>query len=303
MGSFIQRLIRFDIELKNGTYDDKGDANVVTIENVRSNVVIDFAGGVSVTSAQCMIWGLDKKLMDKLTVYPPIVNQLSGNKISVSVIGQGSDSKKTGQIYTGDIFRAYADYSNAPDVPFIIETTINMTGAVKTVEPISFEGTTEVGAVVESIADLLGAFVINHIDPNKYKEIYLTDPYYSGTAMQMLAKVKQDYEVDIYYMPPTIHICPRNQPIATAEPFLISAQTGLIGWPIMDINGMINVNVLYNTSLFHGAEVELQTSLPNCNGKFYIVSMSLILESQTPSGQWTASLKLANFSLMTPQAV
>lgn len=306
MGSFVQRIIRFDIELNNGTYEDKGNANVVTIENVRANVVIDFAGGASVTSAQAMIWGLDKKLMDKLTVYPPIANALTGNKISISVNGQqettGTTSNKTGQIYTGDIFRAYADYSNAPDVPFIIETTINMSGALKETEPLTFENATDVVSIVEAIAEKLGNAFVNDNGVGD-KGVYLSNQYYSGTPMQMLRKVQQDANIDIYYAPPTIHVCLKNQPIATAKPFLISAQTGLIGWPMMDINGMINVNVLYNTSLFHGAEVELQSSLPNCNGKFYIVSMSVVLESLTPSGQWTASLKLANFQLMTPQAV
>lgn len=308
MGSFVQRLIRFDIELKDGTYTNKDDANVVTIQNVRSNVVIDFAGGSSVTSAQAMIWGLDKKLMDKLTVYPPIVNALTGNKISISVgdiskIGASQKEKaNTGMIYSGDIFRAYADYSNAPDVPFIIETTINMSGATKEVEPISEENTVEALALVEAVASRLGnAFVQDH--GVSEKAITLINPYYSGTAMQMLSKIRIDANIDIYYMPPTIHVCPKGQPITTADPFVISADTGLVGFPMMDINGMVNVEVLYNPSLFHGAEVELQTSYPNCNGKFYIVSMSVMLESQTPNGQWFASLRLGNYALMTPQAV
>lgn len=305
MGSFVQRLIRFDIELKDGTYTDQGKNNVVTIQNVRANVVIDFAGGSTVTNAQAMIWGLDKKLMDKLTVFPPIANSLSGNKITISVgditTRNASVIAKTGVIYNGDIFRAYADYSGAPDVPFIIETTINMAGAINPAKPISKEGGVTVGVLVDQVADYLGAFVEDH--GVEEKGVYIANPYYSGTPMQMLQKIRQDANVDIYYMPPTIHLCLKGQPITTASPFLITANTGLIGYPAVDINGMILIDVLYNPSLFHGARVDLQTNYPNCNGTFYIVSMSIVLESQTPSGQWTASLRLANFALMTPQAV
>lgn len=306
MGSFVQRLIRFDIELNDGTYTDQGKNNVVTIQNVRSNVVIDFAGGSTVNSAQAMVWGLDKKLMDRLTVYPPIANSLSGNKISISVgevsLQNGLPDAKTGEIYKGDIFRAYADYSNAPDVPFIIETTVNMSGATKEVEPISQEGTVDVLVLMDAVAQRLGnAFV----QDNGVGDlgVSLANPYYSGTAMQMLRKIQQDANIDIYYTPPTIHVCPKGQPLITSHVPVINSNTGLIGWPMIDVNGMIIVNVLYNPLFFHGSQVELQSSLPNCNGKFYITSMSLILESQTPSGQWTATLTLANFALMTPQRV
>ena len=305
MGSFVQRLIRFDIELKDGTYTDQGKNNVVTIQNVRANVVIDFPGGATVNNAQAMIWGLDKKLMDKLTVYPPIANSLSGNKITISVGDISTRNQnvtaKTGIVYSGDIFRAYADYSNAPDVPFVIETTVNMAGAINPAKPISKDGSIDVVAIVTDVADYLSAFVEDHGVGEKGVRLY--NPYYSGTPMQMLQKIQQDANVDIYYRPPTIHLCLKGQPITTAAPFLITANTGLIGYPAVDINGMVLINVLYNPSLFHGARVDLQTNYPNCNGTFYIVSMSVVLESQTPNGQWTASLILANYALMSPQAV
>jgi hypothetical protein len=310
MGSFVQRLIRFDIELNDGAYTDKGKNNTVTIQNVKANVVIDFAGGATVNSAQATIWGLDKKLMDRLTVYPPIANSLSGNKVSISAgelalnqkVQTGIPKAQPSVIYSGDIFRAYGDYSTAPDVPFIIETTVNMSGATKEVEPISEEGTVDVLVLLDGVAKRLGNAIVQDNGVGDLG-VSLANPYYSGTAMQMLRKIQQDANIDVYYTPPVIHVCPKGQPLITSHIPIINANTGLIGWPMMDVNGMVIVNVLYNPLFFHGSQVELQTSLPNCNGKFYITSMSVMLESQTPSGQWTATLQLANFALMTPQRV
>jgi hypothetical protein len=249
--------------------------------------------------------------MDRLTVYPATNNSLTGNKIYISVgeakVASGKGSARsfssTSLIYSGDMYHAYADYNNAPDVPFVISSTVNMNGALAEVEPVSFEGDTKVYDIINAIADRLGTEQVVQSALTDNTDHVINNPYYSGTPMQMLRKVQQDANVDIYYMPPTIYVCAKGQPITTENVPVISYDTGLIGWPMMDVNGMVRVNVLYYPRFFNGMQVELKTSLPNCNGKFYITSMLISLESQTSGGQWVASMVLASFATSTPQRV
>lgn len=290
MASFVQRRLKFEFKLNSGTFNNKKDADTVIISDIKASVVIEQPGGYQSNSCSLMLYGLSKELMDRLTVNPWLANNLNRNHVIVS---EGNEKDNMTVIFSGDIYSSYADYTNAPNVPFIVQCVIGFVDLLKPTDTIQFKGDVNISIIAKTLADRLGCLLD---DFHKIKGT-LTDAYYAGTDGQKLKKFAQDADIDIYYTPPLLSICPKGTPRNTSYIPVISSQTGLVDWPMMDSNGFITINILYNPQVFHGCIIDLRTEYPNCKGQFFVLSMFHALESQTPNGQWFTRLILTKTNL------
>ena len=289
MGSFVQRRLRFDFTLQTGSFNENG-ADTVSIVDIKSSVNIEQVGGYQASICTLELFGLSKKLMDRLTVNNRLTNSISKNTVAVWA---GTDDTDMTVIFRGDIFSAYADFSNAPNVPFIVNCQIGFVDVVKPAAPLYFKGAVDIAVIAKSIAASLGC----ELDDSYGVKGVLNDAYYEDTNGKKLKKFQQDAGIDVYYTPPTLAIMPKGIARNTGLIPIISDQTGLVDYPMMDMNGSIIITVLYNPKIFHGCIIDLHTSYPNCTGQFFVLSMFHDLTSQTPNGAWFTRLILIKYDM------
>ena len=286
MGSFVQRRLSFEFTLANNlTFDGTNDT--VIISDVKSQCAIDMPGSESMPSASIQIYGIDKKTMDALTLYPWSDNSITRTQI---IIRAGTSQKDMSVIFSGQIFSAFANYESAPEVAFIIRAQTALDNSLAAVDPYSFPGVVPVETIAKTLANDLGVTLIN---TGVTKELNtLTDEYLAGTTTAKLWKLRKDANIDVYFVPPNMEICAKNMPRKTDNVVVIAPNTGMIGWPVPDGAGFVYLNVLYNPAIFHGGEIEIQSTYPNTNGIWYVISMTHQLEAQVSGGAWMSKLIL-----------
>ena len=80
-------------------------------------------------------------------------------------------------------------------------------------------------------------------------------------------------------------VWPKDAARTQTPSFVVSPQTGLIGYPT---NWMLGVaaKCLFNPNLYTGCMVQLSSSLSFANGTFQAISVSHHIESEMPNGKW-----------------
>lgn len=285
MGSFVQRKLDIVFTLASGVFNGS-DNDQVVIKDMRARCIIDYPGSESMGSASIQIYGMSKALMDRLTVYPMSNNSITRSHVTIKA---GTNDNDMSVVYDGQIFKAYADYSSAPDVAFNVESIVALVANLKPVDALSFEGTVKVETIAKSIANQLGAELIN-----EGVDAYLTDASFRGTASEKLWKLRKAANVDVYYQynstSPVLRLCRKGFPVNSEYITVIAPETGLIGWPMPDGAGFCYIDSLYNPSIAHGGEIDVKSDYPNADGKWYVLSMVHRLESQLPGGSWMTKI-------------
>lgn len=285
MGSFVQRKLDVVFTLASGTFNGN-EYDQVVIKDMRVRCVVDYPGSESMGSATIQIYGMSKALMDRLTVYPMSANAITKSHVTIKA---GTTENDMSVIFDGQIFKAYADYSSAPDVSFNVDAIVALVANLKPVDALSFEGSVKVETIAEKIAEQLGAKLIN-----ESVDGFLTDASFRGTATEKLWKLRKSANIDVYYQYqsdyPVLRICKKGYPINSQYVPIIAPETGLVGWPMPDGAGFCYIDVLFNPSIAHGGEIDVKSDYPNADGTWYVLSMVHKLESQLPGGAWMTKI-------------
>ena len=114
-----------------------------------------------------------------------------------------------------------------------------------------------------------------------------------NTELDKIRHIVAAANIDVYIDNETVAITPKGQPRMIDVP-IVSPNTGLIGYPIPDLQG-VKLQCLYDKALRFGGLIKVAGSLiEQCNGRWRVFGLSLDLESQTPGGKWLADIKAAN---------
>jgi len=268
------------------------DSNVITIQNARVTAHVLLAGSASLPVTKVMIYGLDKSVMDKLTVYQWNLNKYTNAKIEL----YANDNL----VCIGTFQDAYADYNSMPNVPFIITASYGVLDNLKNVTGISFGKAIKVTDIAQSICNLMDdkPTVINGLATidNKGNPIPIptvTDAVFSGSPIAMLWKLKTSANMDV-----TLDAS-NNEVLLTykgdcayfavhKEIPLVTSETGLIGSPLRKSQILWTIKVLYSPVYKPHGLIRIQSKLVPNGGDFYatIQNMVISLDSQTPNGQW-----------------
>jgi hypothetical protein len=81
--AFVQRLLSFTFQLGEGSFGNSG-FDVVTIDGLRASCRITKAGGPSMSTAECDIYGMTKSQMNKLSTLGLKVTLQRRNVITIS---------------------------------------------------------------------------------------------------------------------------------------------------------------------------------------------------------------------------
>lgn len=280
--SFTRKKLIAQITLGKGVFGASG-ADVVTIPGVanqQARISVDIAkfAGLTAGTAQIQIYGLRQSVMNQLTMLAFHPLEFAMNTIDIFA----GDEMSVSKVYSGTITAAFANYQGSPDVPLEISAVTNQDNKLKPADALSFKGATNVAQVMEMLAKSMGLnFENNGVDS------VLLNQYLPGTGIQKAMALAAAAGIILYQDDDTLAICPPGvaRAVNAQQIPLVSKNTGLIGYPAFDWQG-VYFESLFNPALLLGGQVKIETEVDTANGQWRIISLAHTLESEKPDGAW-----------------
>jgi hypothetical protein len=276
--SFTHKHIDLTITLGTGQFGDTG-ANTVELKGLRMKAEIQDFAGPAMAQTQLVVFGLPLTVMNQLTTLGA-VNAAVGGKNAVQIaIRDGAASPTT--VYTGNIWKAWADFNQQPDAALNIMAVSGLTLSLKPVPAISYPGSADVGTIMQSIATTSGLAFQNY-----GVSVQLSNPYFSGAALTQIRECAQAAGINFTIDNGSLEIWPKNgsRTPTTMLP-VISTETGMVGYPTFSSNEII-LTTLYNPAIKVGTPIRVISTLQVASGYWNVQQVTHSLESETPDGQW-----------------
>jgi len=281
--------LKFVITLGNqsASFSSNGESfNTITLQGLRAAVYIENAGGAMMGTLRAQIFGVTANDMNTLTstlwdnlVVAPEGTKFAFNRIQVFAI----DGTQETLVYNGDVLNSWGVYTSMPDAYLYIEAQIGYAALVQPSDPLSISADTDIDTVMNQIAKAMGY----QFENNGVKATVSKGSYFGNTLMEQARSLMQAYKFWMYLdstSPNTLAIAPYGKARSVAAP-LVSAQTGLEGYPVFNSTG-VNFETLFNPAITFGGTIQMRSSIPKANGTWIVVSMAHHLSSQTPGGAW-----------------
>ena len=119
--------------------------------------------------------------------------------------------------------------------------------------------------------------------------VQMPPSYFPGTLMQQIARCARAAHINWQIIDNAkLAIWPigGSRTSVTSVP-LVSADTGMIGYPSLSPNGYMIVRKVFDPQIAFGAEIQVQSSrVPTANRNWVVQKMDLELDSLIPKGQW-----------------
>jgi hypothetical protein len=286
VSSFTAKQLRVTLILANpfpGT-----QSNTLVLTGMRIIAVIQAVARLA-TSADIRIFGMLPADMNALTTI-----FIDGALLNQLVIVEANDGSGWTQVFSGTFLEAQPDYRAAPDVFFHIQARAFYFEAIAPVPPLSYPTAVSAVTVIEQIAKQLNVTVQN----NGVTAQLGAGAYYPGTAYDQLQKVCNDAGVDYYIMGKVLAICPHGFAQQNVAPIILSPQSGLIGYPVIERFG-VTIDCLFNPGIIGGGQIQVEGSdIPAANGKWFPFALTHVLESLVPGGSWFSNLQCGPHDLV-----
>lgn len=276
--SFQRRRLRVTFQLATGTFAKVGNPDTIVLEDFRTKVEIHAPGGYSYAQCKVRVYGIDKVVMDRLTV----INYLNLDFMRNTLRVEATDANGLySTIFLGEIIQSFPEYAGAPDVPFTAEARSGIVASLAPAKAVSYPGAQKVSVMMEALAKEMNLTL-----ENNGVESTLNDQYLGGTALQKVQSIAAAARIQYWYAPEqgVLAIAPMGVP-RKSDPVTYNIDTGLVGWPTRLHQG-IAYTALFVPQVFHGGKIKMESSVPACNGEWYVISMSHRLEAMAPGGPW-----------------
>ena len=303
-----QRAITAVITLGQGTFGQSG-ASTVILDGLKAEVTIQKASSPSFDLAEIRLYGVQPSIMNQVsTLGVPFPQVRTNNTVQVQA---GDLVSGMGIVYQGYLSNAYQNYDGMP------ETMLELIGlgarlqALVPASPTSYPGPADVATIMSGLADQMGLAFENS---GVQVQVQLSSPYFAGTLLQQAKKCAEaaniELTIDTGEDPPTLAIWPKTGTRGGLIP-LISAASGMIGYPAFSSNGM-RFTTLFNPNIRIGGLIQMQSSLGTAllysnpakptpetivaggpNGIWYVRSVTHELSSWVPDGPWFTTAECA----------
>lgn len=276
--SFQRRNLRFTFQLATGTFIKEGSPDNLVIDGFRAQVEINAPGGFQYATCGVRIFGLERFVMERLTVIN--YQNLDYMRNTILIEATDDDGSFSG-IFLGEIRTAQADYTGAPDVPLVIEAQSGIIGSLAPSVSTSYRGPQLVSTMMQKLAEELNVKL-----ENNGVEFTVTDMVLVGSPLQKVQAIVDTTRIQYWYLPQegVLAIAPRGV-ARNGEPEVFDFTNGVVGWPSKVHNGII-FSALFRPSVSHGRKITMESEVSSCNGEWYIISMTHRLDSETPGGAW-----------------
>lgn len=286
MTSFTAKRLRVTMILAGSNAVFPGtDSNTLTLENMRVSASVQAVVRLA-TQAEIRIYGMQQKDMNAMSVIwanPPVVlNHLV-------ILEANNTGREDGwvQVFKGTVTEAQPDYRAAPDVSFSILAQTGYSVQINPVPPTSYPFEVDIGVAAGDIIERMGP-PWTYVDGGA--DGVLTNPYFSGTLWDQLAQACAAANADFYIQGDEILIVPFGKPRDTSPAVVLSAETGLIGYPMFERSGLM-VSALFDPVFSCGVPIEIQSQVPSASGRWFPYSIAHALESRVPRGRWFSQLQ------------
>jgi hypothetical protein len=272
-----RRRIDITITLGEGRFGEQ-EGDTVDLTGFRVHAHINAVGGEAQGQCQCIIYGLPLSTINRLTTIGPNQNQIMGKNTLTLKAGDDGETLKT--VFVGQIFTAYGEFNQAPDVGLSIVAYSAAAAAARPADPASFKGAADVAEIMAGFAQDAGySFKDGGV------KVTLSNPYFYGTKLEQIRKCARDANIEYSIDKNVLSIWPVGGH-AEGEPITLRPLNGLVGYPQLSSNG-ISITSIFNPAAELGGRFIIEESeLPMANGNWGIFSVVHALESETPNGQW-----------------
>lgn len=272
--SFTQKKLIAYLTLGVGELNSSGNTKV--IDSLRMRAHVKKGGQPSKNELNLRIHGMLEDDMNALTSLNFKPMRVRKNLVRIL----GGDSSGMSVVFEGEITNAFAKYSDH-DPTFHVDAVAGYYPSIATSQAKSYRGGTSVALLMKNLADEMGyGFENNGVTS------VLDSPYLSGNAMQQVAMIGDAADLEWGVDDGVLFITPRNKTREGLSP-LISPDTGLIGYPTFDKNGL-KFKCLYNPGLRLGGLCEVKSSIRAANGVWRIHGIEHELSNEDPSGTWAS---------------
>jgi hypothetical protein len=277
-----KKRLKFVFTLAIGSFSSGG--SVLTLEGLRASVNINNAGGAVLSTLRANIYGMTASDMNSVTTtkWDPT---FAKNTADVYAI----DGAQETLVFQGNIVNAWGIYAGMPEVYLTVEAQNNYLGQITSPSPTrtTLTAATTIATVMQQLAASLGV----NFENNGVTGTVRAGQTISGSYVDQVRTMAQTYNF-LYFFDPasnTLAITPLNNPRQTQSVPVVSAETGLMGYPIFNGYG-VQFDALFNPAILFGGTVEVQSAIPKANGTWMVVQMAHQLESQTTGGQWKSTV-------------
>lgn len=278
--------LRYVITLSVGSFGST-QSNKVIIQGFRSTCEVTLAGENMMGLASIKIFGVAQEVMNACTYLSWNLTQPRPNEIQVYAI----DGTEETLVFSGNIVNSWGDYQAVPDVGLYIQARSAMTYSLQSTPPRSFKSGTDVASICGIIARSMGKTLENNGVQSK-----LDDEYLSGSPVDQLKDLANHARIDWGIEGNIVWIAPKGQGRGGLIP-LISRETGMVGYPTFDANG-VNVRMLYNANIRQAGKIKIETDIQRASGEFVVQSFGHTLSSEMPDGPWFTNVR-ANYGVLT----
>lgn len=280
--SYVERAITLTIALGGGDFGDTGQ-NTITLSGLRVSAMIEKWGGPSFNVAQVRVSGLSLSLMNQVSSLWTPLPKFRNNTIVI----QAGDAK-TGMniVFRGGIFTAWANIQNQPESSLEMICRAALVSTMRPVPPSSYNGSVDAVMILSNLASQMGyGFENSGVPPTM-----LSNSYYPGTLAMQAIRCAQAANVDITFDDEVVMAIWPKGGSRQGEIPLVSAATGMHGYPAYNGNG-IALKTLYNPAIKFGAKIKVETEIKAAAGIWNIWKLTHNLQSLTPNGNWFTEIE------------
>lgn len=309
--SFTERKIDVLIALDGDTFDNKN--NTISLSGLRCQATIQtYAGTTSSygSNMQLRISGMLGKDMAKLSTLGFQDGVWVKNSIMLLA---GDDDAGMTTVFTGGITSGSVDYNSMPDVGVDIIAVAGGAGQFAPIAANSYKGAMDVATMIQGIAQAGGyQFTNNGVN------VKLSNHATSGTADAQIKDIALAAGIICQIENNTVMIWPPGG-ARDATVIDVSAANGLVGYPMYELNGGLDITTLFNPLIATGRKIKLTSSIPKpsdsmiakftgvasslakqntpvpgATGEFYVWSVTHNISSQLPGGPWFTQAHLTS---------
>lgn len=294
--SFAQKRLRVTFTLStNAAFSNTDNANTLVLTGLRTLAVVKGLTRPAWPEAELTIFGMAQSDMNALCSLAYNLEQVARNSVQIDAdSGNGFST-----IFSGQIVNGYIDYSGAPDVSFKVQARALYLQSLETTPAISYPGPTDAVQIIQTLAVKSG-----YQFENNGVKAQLSSPYCAGTAGDQIEQICKAIGCQRFIEGNVLAIAPPGVP-RSLPGFTLSPSSGLVGYPVAESRGYINVRALYNTAFRFGGPITIagsdvvidastRTQFVNsrADGNWYVGTIVHNLEAYKFGGAWFSDMQL-----------
>lgn len=231
------------------------------------------------------IFGMTMAAMNQYSSTGATLLMSNGNSYGITV-NAGDEGTTHNQIFTGDIFSSYIDFTSVPEVSFVINAMVGVTAKAKVAPAKSWKGKVNVATAIQGIAKDMGFAFLN----NDNLQVTLNDQVVGGSNIDQILTLAGHAKIPVTFENNTVSIW-ANESSRDNTVINVSKGLGMVGYPSYWDAGF-TVKTIFNPNIFGGRKVNLTSEIPAANGIFKVLGATHELSTLLPNGAWFTTVQL-----------